>query len=545
MADPLMEALERARAISSQSPAPAADDLDAALDRARDVAFSAREILPPSVAAQVTPLSTAGLREASTPATDGIPTRDQGLRVADPAAGRNLMEEADTFVRGAVRGIPVAGPLLDRGATALQSRTSGVPTENIQADQRAADTRNPGTALAGEVTGTIVGSVLGIRAAPSAFGLNASTATRAALTGGTTNAVIGALDAIVREAIDKGEVDPRNVATSAALSGAGGALGGVVGRAAGQRVGRATSRDPIENANIDELPGIIARRAQSNYGRAEAAGFSVPSRDFNTFTSRLTTKLTDEAGYAPNLNTTIATALENTRRIASNSNVTLRQLDNVRQQFGNIAGNFNNPAEQRLAGIAIRQLDDLVRAQPDDGANKAITEARRLWHVRSKVNTISNAMSNAEYSPANPLSAVRTAFRPLLRNNAKALTRSGFTRGEIAEVRKLYNASSVDEMLQVVNRAGPSSILTLGVGAVTSFATGSIPTGLGTGVVLAGASRIAGRVTQSRVQGAAENVLRSLARGSTQRPMSVPAGNLAAQMGVTAGNEMSRRLGKK
>lgn len=114
---------------------------------ARQTNSSNRRGMLPTEDGKLPGLPDAGLPEGSTPQSDGINTKREGTRVADPAAGRNLLEEADVFVRGAVKGIPVAGPLLDRGATALQATTEGVPTEDVQARQRAADTRNPGTQL--------------------------------------------------------------------------------------------------------------------------------------------------------------------------------------------------------------------------------------------------------------------------------------------------------------------------------------------------------------------------------------------------------------
>lgn len=509
---------------------------------------------------------------APAPLTENAPVPDWARRyegLTDVQAAANTQAQggdvAHVISGGLIEGVPVVGPAIRAGADRVGAGIRSVLPGGKPYEEELADVQGRSAALkeefpqthgAAQVAGGVasVGGVAGIvpKAAATAFGVTQTSRLAGAGVGATTGATLTALDQIVREAIETGEVSaPDPVAVG--LGAAGGALGSVVGRVAGQRAAVAKQRSTVdiagverpgesigrvtqmatERAPVERIPDVLGAQARRSYRAAQRAGFSVSPDDLNGSLIGLRRRLTDEGfnhGIHPGMSSVLRAA-DNLADNRAHASLSLRQLDAFRQQLGGVAQDFNNPSQQRLARIAIEHLDNFVQTRPSpSGAVEAITKARRLWHIRGKAQILTNALSNAEISPSNTVTAIRTAFRPLLRNSAQKLRRAGFTQDEIAAVRSIARAEGIDAMLSTFGKLGPGSVVSLGMTAGTGFITHGPLGAVVAPMIAAGASRVAGRVVQSR----AENVIRDVARGGAPRPMDAKAGARAA--GATVGS---------
>lgn len=142
------------------------------------------------------------------------------------------MDKAGAFLTGAVEGMPIVGPTLEKGARAASARIGsaltgqdfgqvydqmGQSVDQVQQD-------NPNTTMAGNVAGNVLGTLPAVAAAPTLFGAGGGSLAARSLLSGMTGGAIGGADAVAR-----GQ-DP---ATGAGL----GLAFGLAGPGAGQLIG--------------------------------------------------------------------------------------------------------------------------------------------------------------------------------------------------------------------------------------------------------------------------------------------------------------------
>lgn len=154
------------------------------------------------------------------------------------------------FANSMVSGVPVVGPALERGVQdvvgGIRSLVTGAPFDAArQQAQSVIDQSNqqhPVAATAGNIAGSVAGTVPLIAMAPEAFGVGGGNLlTRAVLAGGT-GAAIGSADSVVRNGLS-GENAERGAVVGAATGAAGPVAGAILG-GAGRTVLNALSRSP-------------------------------------------------------------------------------------------------------------------------------------------------------------------------------------------------------------------------------------------------------------------------------------------------------------
>lgn len=201
----------------------------------------------------------------------------------DPATGNvehtSLGDKGSAFTGSVLEGVPIAGPALRSGAESLAAQLAGVDKSQVTANANRQMADNPGTALAGNVTGAVAGTLPAMAAAPEAFGLGAGgLAVRSGasmLTGGG----IGGADSAVRSGGDLGET-----AKGTGLGAALGLFGPTAGKVIGKGVGavrdffssgagakaagmpKATFKTLTKDMDADALTSALAERKMADMG---------------------------------------------------------------------------------------------------------------------------------------------------------------------------------------------------------------------------------------------------------------------------------------
>jgi hypothetical protein len=146
------------------------------------------------------PKSPSDVKNVPTPKDDpfyhgAVPIRDMPQQGADVA-----------FAGNALSGIPIVGPFIKSGVEKAAAATRSVlndspysqELESIQDASNLASSQNPKTALAGNITGGVLGMTAAAGLAPSAIMGSGATILRQGLTAMPANALINAVDSKVR-----------------------------------------------------------------------------------------------------------------------------------------------------------------------------------------------------------------------------------------------------------------------------------------------------------------------------------------------------------
>ena len=537
------------RAEQQLGPAPA-NNLDW-VDRAEGdlvMALPSAVVLPPSVSRHVTQLPGSNLPEGSTPQSDGINTKREGNRVADPLAGRNLADEADTFVRRSVKGLPIVGPSLDRFATGMQSRTSGVPVEELQQQQAAADTRNPGTATAGELTGQVAGTFATVATLPQAFGLRAGAgALERVAAGFGGNALLSGAD-----------LAARGHSTEEIVQGA--AIAGVAGAVLTPWLARIGGNVGGQIANVAEgrpnSPAADALRDQANqlYEAARQSGIGISPRAFNTLGQNIRTTLQRENfsdRFVPQAVRNVQASLDDA--VQANRAVPLERLELLRQEIVPLTRGATPElaSQRRLASLVLQEVDEFganlgrrgYAVTVAQGATispqqqqAGLRQARELWRQQRNVSRIDDALLAAENSTSGLASGLRQEFSKLSRDRKFM---SGLNDTEKAAIREMSSFANFRGIGMILAKMDPSrsnlrTMALLGGGAAFGGAGGAAGA---LGVMAAG--KTAAAVTGKTMTRRAEDVRRTLA--GQPRRMSPVGKTLGAQLGVAVAQQSARK----
>ncbi|MFA7238997.1 MAG: hypothetical protein WC091_02720 [Sulfuricellaceae bacterium] len=196
-------------------------------------------------------------------------------------------------------------------------------------------------------------------------------------------------------------------------------------------------------------------------------------------------------------------------------NVGLEGLDQWRQLFGEVAGNFNDPINQRKASIMIDAIDDAVDSlQPTDllsgskDAVDALNLGRQEWRKYKKFSAISEIVKKSD-GDANYL---KRELKKFVDNPKKT---RGFTKEEKMKLQTAAELSTGEGIYKMLGKFGidlGNSRLGSGVGAVVgSAAAGAL--GGASGAALAPAVGTAARQAQKyKARGKVENLLKEIER---------------------------------
>lgn len=213
------------------------------------------------------------------------------------------------------------------------------------------------------------------------------------------------------------------------------------------------------------------------------------------------------------------------------SNVTLADVDNLRQLAGNAAESMV-PKERFLASKIIERIDEAIdnpqtgevlMGDPAAGA-AAIREARALNQRLMKLRRVNDALHNADvhaettYSGGNIDNTIRQKLKPmLLRGKRASKENRGWTADERAMLRRVTKGGGVTH--QIARLAGKMSPESgglmqamwglLGTGSGIATGGGSLPMV----AAAAGGTAVAKRIADAMTRGHAQELVDTIARG--------------------------------
>ena len=457
-------------------------------------------------------------RERSQPNPDGTYGEPPEGMVFDPNrqawTSRELMAQnvqtsrGRAVVDGGLQGVTLGG--FDELAGAVGGDFS---RERARARLDASRRDFPGTTLASEVGGALT---LPAPALSQSASLPVRMAQGAGI-GGAFGGTYGALSAEEGERLE------------------GASQGGVVGLAAGaavpaalegvrQGVGAVRTGQAVREAGRDgPSVGQLRRQAGQLYDRARDRGVVVRQDSFDDFATNLANRMKQE-GADPDV-TSQAFAAVRRLEAARGRDISLRDIDTLRRVMGN-ASTSNNPADRRLAGMMMENLDDYVHRLVDgdlaggsaQGLSSELQQARKIWGQMRNSEMIEQAIERARDQASGFENGLRIQFRQILRNR-KAMQR--LSEGEQEAIRAVVRGSPLGNLLKRMSR------MSYGSGAQTNVMGASLfgMAGAGAGGAVGGpVGAMAGAVAPAVIGGAAARGAESLTMTAAQRARNVAAG---------------------
>ena len=240
----------------------------------------------------------------------------------------------------------------------------------------------------------------------------------------------------------------------------------------------------------------LKRASQGAYNAADRAGVVISQKAFRTTADDIANTLAKE-GLDPTLHPKVTAVVKRLSEVGND--VSFQEAETLRKVVKSAAAS-NEPAERRLAQIAIGKLDDLIsNLKPADvvsgdpvAASTQINRARDLWSRSAKSAEIDELFRKAHvnapnFSASGLENAVRTQFRQLARNPKRMRL---FTKAEQAAITKVAEGGKLDNALRALGKLAPTGIVSGSMSAGAGYMVG------GTGGALAlpalgGASRLA------------------------------------------------------
>lgn len=400
---------------------------------------------------------------------DNRPSLDQIFATQPPqAAVKPKVDKFDTVsdqgLQGATFGL---GNRAQAGLAALVA--SGINdkpiAENYKAAREAGSARlkeefeqNPGTSIAANLAGGLAtGGIAAGTKAGTTVGNSLRTggllarAGKGSLAGAASGAAYGAGTAEYGKS-GEGAVE-------------GGILGGVVGAAA-PVVGAALKSTVGSLKNIkygatartieqlDEAASAIKQSSAASYKAMRDAGAVINKNRAANIANRVEGAIRSDGKLNASLHSNTLSVLDDFKKASRESDFTLEELDQWRQLFGEVAGNFNDKLNARKASIAIGAIDDAVNnlkgIDLKGGSTKAVDalkQGRAEWAKARKFEAVSEIVRKADGDP--------NRIKNLLKNfvdNPKKMR--GFSPEETIALRKAAKNSAGESLLKSLGKFG-------------------------------------------------------------------------------------------
>jgi hypothetical protein len=453
-------------------------------------------------------------------------------KVADlPSQRPSMADEAMSFGRGIIEGIPVAGPALAdarRGLDAnLKALLHGGDAGQYQDEFKAADEalreKTGGARTAGNITGSVAAlAPLGMTSVGGRLlGTVGSLPQRLAM-GSGSGALLSGADTAARGG-DGGEV------LNSALLGAG--LGTVFPAAGAikNKIGQSIAQRSATTSAIKNAPAASELKATASalFENSRAANAGVNADTFKNFAAGLVQKAT-KADIDPDLDGQAMAAyrrmVEMANEAAETGSISLSRLHNLRQLAQDVVIEAKKPRTKNFAGDIVQGLDDLIGGlKPDQmvgaGGKQAandMLEGISTWARAKKLAILEEAITQAEFQASGVTNGLRLKFQAILRNPK---TRSLFNQAELAEIKRVANGGVVDNIARLIGKFG----FGLGnngnnvVGGSIGLALGGIP-----GMMVGSAARKGSEILTTR---AAERAAKAVATPNLPVLPKLPAPN--------------------
>lgn len=377
-----------------------------------------------------------------------------------PRAG----DQSAAVGRGLINGIPVAGPYLlgglnrvAAGVRSLQNDTKfSDELRNVEGFSDATAEANPGSTLAGEVAGGVIGTAPIVAAAPAAFGAGAAALPMRMGAAALTGAGLGGADAAARSG-----GDPASTLQGAELGLGLGAAGPLVASGVGKVVGTLAGRlrPGVEPPTVADIRGA----ANQAYQAADDAGVRIAPESFSDAVKRVAASM-QEKGLDKTITPKSMAAIGRLEEAVGTA-PTLRDVDTLRQVASGAAGALEK-SDARIGSKIVTALDDYVgglkpsdvlAGDPEAGA-RALTDARSLWTQASKAERVADAIRTAQRraetsgSGGNVDNAIRQNFRKLIEQ--PKLSR-GFSEAEKEAMDAVISDSGGQKVLRALGKVAP------------------------------------------------------------------------------------------
>jgi hypothetical protein len=472
----------------------------------------------------------------------GQPTAgDQAMAAASAASGKlkgkvadlpsqrpSFGEEAMSFGRGIIEGIPIAGPTLADWRQGLDANIAslfgGGNADELKAGYKAADEelrgKTGGTRLAGNVTGSVAAlAPLGMTALGGRLLGTTGTLGQRVVAGGLSGSAISGADTAARGG-DLGQI-ATNAAVGAGLGLALPAAGGLL-----NKLGNKSAQTRATTAAIANAPDAtdLKSTASNLFKQVDQAGVTINPNEFRTFVVDLAKKakgMRINATLDPKAYATFQELGGIMGEVAAGKPLTMSDLHTIRQ----IAQKAAISAEGRDAMFANQIVDGIDSFITKPGATvspngattgKQLMEAISTWGRAKRVGLVEAALERAKNTASGFENGVRIEFRKLL-NNKK--TAGAFTAAEKAEIERVVRGTPGANLAKLVGKFGfgggnASNMLggTIGtsIGATLGSGLGPLGTMVGAGIAGGGATA-ARKLSEKLTEAAAERAAKVVA----------------------------------
>jgi lysozyme len=341
------------------------------------------------------------------------------------------------------------------------------------------------------------------------------------LTGGGLGGLIPGVGATVRGTID----------------GIKNAAGGAAARGAGQ---------------LDEALGAIRETANAAYAQMRQSGATLKPLAGAQVIDDLTQALKASGPLNKKIHGQTLSVVKDLKALAKKGQLGLEEIDQYRQLFGDLAGDFNNKANARTAGILRDAIDDSLDGLSDGAfsagskdALGALKEGRAAFARSRKFETVADIVKKSD-GDAN---YVKRELTKLLNNPKKVRGFNTDERKALAEAAKLGGGEA---LLKIAGKFGfDTARLGAGAGAIMGSAGGAALGGA-SGAAIVPAIGTGARYGQKLLaRGKAENLLRVIEQGgkgtasaagaavpaiTSRAAITLPSANVAGNIGAQINN---------
>lgn len=411
----------------------------------------------------------------------GQPTAgDQAMAAASAASGKlkgkvadlpsqrpSFGDEAMSFGRGIIEGIPIAGPTLADWRQGLDANISSLFTggnaDEIKAGYKAADEelrgKTGGARLAGNVTGSVAAlAPLGMTALGGRLLGTTGTLGQRLVAGGLSGSAISGADTAARGG-DLGQI-ATNAAVGAGLGLALPAAGGII-----NRMGNKSAQTSAINSAIKDAPtgAELAKAGSALFTSSKAANTGVTPGVFGGLTRKLVDKVR-AADIDPTLDGEAVAAYQKMIQMAneameSGQGVSLSRLHNLRQIAQDVVVDATKNRTKSFARDIVNGLDEMISSlKPDQivgsGGKQAANELMEgisVWSRAKKVSTLEGAFYRAQNAASGFENGLRVEFRKLLQNDD---LRKQFSKLEIEAIEQLVRGTSVSNAMKLLGKFG-------------------------------------------------------------------------------------------
>lgn len=399
--------------------------------------------------------------------------------------------------------------------------------------------KTPGTFLAGNIVGAVAtGGALAPTKAATALGNSLRSGgvgariAKGAAAGATSGAAYGAGSADAGKRLEgAGEGALYGGAFGAAIPAAGAAVRGAIGGAKAAATG-AMARGAEQ---LDESLNAIKDVANAAYGRMRQSGATLRPLAGAQVIDDLTQALKASGPLNKKIHGQTLSVVKDMKALAKKGQLGLEEIDQYRQLFGDLAGDFNNKANARTAGILRDAIDDSLSSLSDDAfsagskdALDALKEGRAAFARSRKFETVANIIKKSD-GDAN---YVKRELTKLLNNPKKVRGFNKEERKALAEAAKLGGGEA---LLKIAGKFGfDTARLGAGAGAIMGSAGGAALGGA-SGAAIVPAIGTGARYGQKLLtRGKAENLLRVIEQGGQKAVQQSSAPALTS--GLVSGN---------